>query len=283
VIGRFFGTTNDESRRTELIMLITPRVVRNRQEATSVTAEFKNKLSTVRDELERMRREQEAQKREKIRLEQQRLLEEKEKEKQRMQEQEEPVTPAPSSGGAGVAPSPSSAPAVPAPETLRETSIAPEFEPSAARHVEIRSGKPRTSTADPLRRNQVAQAETTFPEPTQATGPQAPQPTSNQPAAEVPTIAILAYAAPIQHREKKASPTWTVQVASFRRETDAGNLAKKLKGKGYSTHVTTAQIDNKTWYRVRIGEFTNRGEAGEIQRQLASRDNISKTLVFYRE
>ena len=32
VFGRFFGTTTDANRATELIMLITPRVIRNRDE-----------------------------------------------------------------------------------------------------------------------------------------------------------------------------------------------------------------------------------------------------------
>jgi general secretion pathway protein D len=57
VIGRFFGTTTDEIDRTELIMLITPRVIRNREEAKSVTDEFREKLSTVTREIERMRKE----------------------------------------------------------------------------------------------------------------------------------------------------------------------------------------------------------------------------------
>jgi len=59
VVGRFFGTTTDESRRTELIMLITPHVIRNREESQIVTEEFKSKLSAVRNELEKLRRDQE--------------------------------------------------------------------------------------------------------------------------------------------------------------------------------------------------------------------------------
>ena len=57
VIGRFFGTTTDDVNRTELVMLITPHVIRNLGEAKSVTEEFKEKLSTVARELERMRKE----------------------------------------------------------------------------------------------------------------------------------------------------------------------------------------------------------------------------------
>jgi len=57
VIGRFFGTTTDDANRTELIMLITPHVIRDREEAKSVTDEFKEKLSTVTREIERMKKE----------------------------------------------------------------------------------------------------------------------------------------------------------------------------------------------------------------------------------
>jgi general secretion pathway protein D len=59
VFGRFFGSTDEKVRRTELIMLITPNVIRNRKESQVVTEEFKAKLSTVRAELERIKREQE--------------------------------------------------------------------------------------------------------------------------------------------------------------------------------------------------------------------------------
>ena len=55
ILGRFFGTTTDDIDRTELLMLITPRVIRNKEEARSVTDEFKEKLSTVTRELERIK------------------------------------------------------------------------------------------------------------------------------------------------------------------------------------------------------------------------------------
>jgi general secretion pathway protein D len=59
VLGRLFGTTNDTTDRTELVMLITPHVVRNRDEAQVVTEAFKDKVYGVRNELERFRLEQE--------------------------------------------------------------------------------------------------------------------------------------------------------------------------------------------------------------------------------
>ena len=45
--GKLFGQTRDEVRRTELLVMITPRVIRNRNEAKEVTEEFKRKLRGI--------------------------------------------------------------------------------------------------------------------------------------------------------------------------------------------------------------------------------------------
>ncbi len=43
-IGHLFGTTSDTFKRTELVVLITPRVVENRRDAFDITKEFKQRL-----------------------------------------------------------------------------------------------------------------------------------------------------------------------------------------------------------------------------------------------
>jgi general secretion pathway protein D len=43
-IGKLFSATNNEESRTELLVLITPRVVRNRDDVRSITEEFRQKL-----------------------------------------------------------------------------------------------------------------------------------------------------------------------------------------------------------------------------------------------
>jgi general secretion pathway protein D len=53
VLGRLFGRTSDEVDRTELIMLVTPRVIRNIQDARDVTQDFRERLKTAARELER--------------------------------------------------------------------------------------------------------------------------------------------------------------------------------------------------------------------------------------
>lgn len=51
-LGQLFRDTSAGSERTELVILITPRVVRNQQEAETVTDAFINKVSTVKRQLE---------------------------------------------------------------------------------------------------------------------------------------------------------------------------------------------------------------------------------------
>ncbi|GMQ76357.1 MAG: type II secretion system secretin GspD [Gammaproteobacteria bacterium] len=48
IIGPLFGATLEEQVRTELVVLITPRVVRNSAEAAQVTEEFRSKMESLR-------------------------------------------------------------------------------------------------------------------------------------------------------------------------------------------------------------------------------------------
>lgn len=47
VLGSLFGTTTTNSNKTELVILITPRIVQNEQNARDVTNEFKRKLTGI--------------------------------------------------------------------------------------------------------------------------------------------------------------------------------------------------------------------------------------------
>jgi len=51
VLGQLFRSKNDNTRRTELIILITPYVVRDRAEASAVTEEFRSRVDSVLREL----------------------------------------------------------------------------------------------------------------------------------------------------------------------------------------------------------------------------------------
>ncbi len=51
-IGPLFGKTSDTLRRTELVILLTPRAIRNGHDAWKVTNEFKQKLNELRNSME---------------------------------------------------------------------------------------------------------------------------------------------------------------------------------------------------------------------------------------
>ena len=50
LIGPLFGNTEKKKRKTELVVLITPRVVKSRLDAELVTDEFQRKLSGIYEE-----------------------------------------------------------------------------------------------------------------------------------------------------------------------------------------------------------------------------------------
>ena len=57
VVGRLFRVDSDKVRRTELIVLLTPHVVRDRQESRAATEAFRSRLEGLRRDLDRVDRE----------------------------------------------------------------------------------------------------------------------------------------------------------------------------------------------------------------------------------
>jgi general secretion pathway protein D len=47
VIGKLFGSTSEENERRELVVLITPQVVKNNQDAIEITEEFRKRLKKL--------------------------------------------------------------------------------------------------------------------------------------------------------------------------------------------------------------------------------------------
>lgn len=72
---------------------------------------------------------------------------------------------------------------------------------------------------------------------------------------------------------------YTVQVASYREEGDARELAAGLSRKGYRAFVTAAEVPGKgTWYRVRVGRFGTRKEAASFGESLKRKERNIKTV-----
>jgi DedD protein len=62
---------------------------------------------------------------------------------------------------------------------------------------------------------------------------------------------------------------FTVQVASSKDGAAVDRMVAKLKKRGYAAYRTTVDISGQgTWYRVRVGRFSTRTEARQVQERL---------------
>jgi general secretion pathway protein D len=252
VLGRLFGTTTEESNRTELIMLITPHVIRNRTEAQSVTEAFKKSLSTVRNELERITRE---------------------KEKLQSTPQPEPKTPAPGPSTdqpvKPPAPAPSAAPSGPGASAvpLRKIGL--------------------SSTGSPSPSDQQDSPSPAHPEAVNA----APMEARPAPASPAYALSATKYTqTPASAKENpvkagidvKSAQQWVVQVAAMARKSDAEELARVLLAKGYEAYVMTAEVNAKTWHRVRVGQGSGLADAFALQKLLKDSEKFNSAFVTSR-
>lgn len=98
----------------------------------------------------------------------------------------------------------------------------------------------------------------------------APSPTASpaaQPDAQTPPPKKME-AAPTARPAAQAAG-YLVQVASYSTRKDADILRARLVVRGYAATVTETNINDKTWYRVRIGRHLEKEAASQIANQLA--------------
>lgn len=74
---------------------------------------------------------------------------------------------------------------------------------------------------------------------------------------------------------KRITPThsetgpFTIQVGSFSEKANAERLKKGLRSKNKKVSISTANVNGRTYYRVRIGSFTKRKKAFSFAKNLA--------------
>ncbi|TAK08263.1 hypothetical protein EPO44_02870, partial [bacterium] len=277
VLGRFFGKTEDKVNRTELVVLITPHVIRNVEEARSVTDEFKEKLSTVAREIERMRQERERQKKEVPKKE---------------REEKEPTPQEPSSP--------------PAPET--ESRKAPEqssgfYQDRPADKQEpqlkmpVQAPPPGSSVKAPpqeeVTSNYALDRGLATPEAITEKSFDEVEPVRTKieapPARETKTPVEGEKGTPVSPRrvtERVGTPAhqgvWAVQVSAFPDERISSNLVKRLASQGYDAYIVRANIKGQTWYRVRVGRLATREQAKELQETLKTNKDLTKAFIVRR-
>lgn len=68
-----------------------------------------------------------------------------------------------------------------------------------------------------------------------------------------------------QDRIQPDGKAYTIQVAAFKDSGDADSLVAELKQVGFSAYRAIGKVPGKgIWYRVRVGDYTNKAEAGHI-------------------
>jgi cell division septation protein DedD len=77
----------------------------------------------------------------------------------------------------------------------------------------------------------------------------------------------------------QADKNFTIQVASLRDSRDADKLVNKLKKGGYPAYRSIGKIPGKgIWFRVRVGYFKNRTEAGLTLKRL-KKEKLKAVIV----
>ncbi len=115
-------------------------------------------------------------------------------------------------------------------------------------------------TASPATPARVAQVPTPTSAPTRAAA---------KPTSRLPTPALGALRAePTARAEDWADAGWTVQVNATTNPQQAADLAAVLRTKGYDAYTVQAPMRGQTWYRVRVGRFSSRDKAKELETQL---------------
>jgi DedD protein len=95
------------------------------------------------------------------------------------------------------------------------------------------------------------------------------------PAATIPNPAS-------EKLESKSLQQWTVQVASMDRQKDAEKLAGVLRSKGYDAYVIAADVDGKTWHRIRVGQSLSRADASKLQKILQVSEKFESSYILTR-
>jgi cell division septation protein DedD len=77
-----------------------------------------------------------------------------------------------------------------------------------------------------------------------------------------------------------AGAGWTVQVNATTNPRQAIELARNLRAKGYDAYTVQAPMRGQTWYRVRVGRFSNRnrGKAKDLEARLKN-DGLENAYV----
>lgn len=94
-----------------------------------------------------------------------------------------------------------------------------------------------------------------------------------------PSLATVKATPPSVPAKPAVRGAFTVQVGSFKTDSEARGMARKLEQKGYTASVVSSSLGAKgNWYRVRVGAFSSDVDARSMKAKL-DRDRFSGWVV----
>lgn len=93
-----------------------------------------------------------------------------------------------------------------------------------------------------------------------------------------------AQAAPAKVRSTSPTPAprssgWVVNLLSLSSRADAESERNRLRRLGINAQLETAEVNGRTWYRLRVGGFGSKNEAEAYSRRVSARANLSGAWV----
>ena len=76
-------------------------------------------------------------------------------------------------------------------------------------------------------------------------------------------------------------PSWVIQVASAATPEGAAQLESKLRSSGFAAFVEKADVNGKTYYRVRVGPEADRARAEQTAARLRARHKLDTLIQGY--
>ena len=75
-------------------------------------------------------------------------------------------------------------------------------------------------------------------------------------------------------------PRYTIQLASYPEKGLAEEEVKNMKKQGYAAFVVAFKQGTSTWYRVRLGRFSNRDSAEKLLQEIKSKEGGSPFITL---
>ena len=77
-----------------------------------------------------------------------------------------------------------------------------------------------------------------------------------------------------------SKPRYAVQISSHQEKQTADLEVKKMKHQGFAAFIVSSELPGKgTWYRVRVGSFTNKEAADKLQKEVRAKAGVSSIVV----